>query len=400
MKESTKNIDFYHSRISLKEGKIIVTKWPTGMHEEMVFYYFSRIVFIIIAFAFSFVVLPYYTYDDLELYSVVTLDKIDPVFYLQQRQGWVVICAIINSVEIFRMLQIPRIINIFFGWFVVKELNFTMKLIGLDDWMIRKSIRFIVFFPIFIIFTCSITKEIIFMWCVWSIINQMFKLIEYHHINIIKTIICSVLGMIIRFGVIESLVMVMITIYIWRSKGIRRFSGIAVMLIIVLIAVRMWSVVGGDVIFEQKSRIYLGSENEIIGTKSSTDIIMDIIIKLFGAGPRLHLQEGKILWISFLGYLSIFNIYIIYWTVVWLLNKGKNWKEWFMLGFLIAWMVFLSYTDSVIYRQILFLQPVLWILGCKGMYSIYDRNVPFRKISSILISSFLYGIMFIYVRIV
>lgn len=389
------NINNYATRPS--RFTIIITKKRGLLRKQFYYYILSRLFFMIIAICLSSIILPYYTYDDLNMYSTVTLDTIDPMFYLRQRQSWMVICAALNSVWLFKVIQLPRLINIIVGWMVVKELRHTMELMNFDERLIKKVINFIIFFPIYIIFTCSLVKEIIFLWCIWGLINQMFELIDKHHINIFKAIFCSVLGMTFRFGVIESLLGVMFVVYIWRSRGLRQIVAIFAVIVLAIVAVRLWGITGGDVIFKQKTRIYLGAENENLGTKSFFGIIIDIILKLFGAGPRLHPQEGKILWISFLGYLSFFNIYILYWFFIGLFQQ-KKWKEWFLLSFIAVWLIFLSYMDSIIYRQILFLQPILWILGGKALYGNYSINRMIYKYGSVLIPMAIYLIMFLYVR--
>lgn len=369
------------------------------LHKPLIYYIFSRLIFMVIAFCLSDIILPYYTHDDLVLYSQVTLAGIDPIFYLRQRQIWMVICAILNSVEVFRFIQLPRLINIFVGWQVIKELHHTMELMGFEDRIIQKATNFMAVFPIFIIFTCSEIKDVIFTWCVWALINQMFELIDNHHINIGKTLFCSVLGMALRFGIIESLLGIMLALYIWRSNVRRRILAITCVLILAIVALSLWGVTGGNVIFEQKTRIFLGAGNTELGTKTPVGTVVDIILKLFGGSPRVHLQEGNALWISYIGYLSIFNVFVLYWFFIWLFQRRKEWKEWFLLAFIVVWMVFLSYIDNIIYRQILFLQPVLWIMCFKAMYTNRGTNSYIKKLGSIVVPFAIYVVMFIYVRI-
>lgn len=366
--------------------------------EEFFLYIVTRVLFLIVAFSLSTYVQPYYTFDDMELYAKSNLQNTDPVFCILQRQSWWAVCAILNSIPLLGALQLPRLLNIFWGWLCIKEFKKTLQLIGCNNYIIRRGTRFLILFPIFTMFSCSIVKDVMGAWCVWVLINELFCLIDNNRANVFKIIVCTLLGMTIRFGVVESLFGIMYIAYFLRSKGKRKAIAGFVGIFILFFFAGFWYISQGNIIFEQKTRIYMGDTNTAKGTQSLIEMMFDIVHKLVGAAPLIHPQGDYLLWISFLGYLSIFNIYCLYWVFIWIICKRKNWKEIFLLLFLFVWMFFLSYLDAIIYRQILFVIPVTWIIGSKAMYSCYGTNQAFLKFSSYIVSTVAYFVIFVFVR--
>ncbi len=356
------------------------------------YYLFTRVLFLLIMFIFSDKVVPYYTYDDYKLYSVVRLNTIDIPFCIYQREIWTIVCATLNSISPY--IELPRLLNVIFGWQSICELNRTLKIMGCSSKVVDRATKFMIFIPQYIIFTCSEVKDVLFLLCVWVIINEMLILIQGEHCNVVKIITFSFLGIFLRFGVIESLLIALLCYFIIRNNSHNKWLVMAIGVIAIIVGYRIYGAVNATNIFEQKTR-YLTEANLDFSFNSVITTLITIPREMIGAGPRLHPQEGEILWISFLGYISFANIYMLIFFGAWLFDKNKEWMERIIFYFFVIWMLFLVYTDHVIYRQILFLQPVMWILSCKKMYS---SESDVYRMGSIFVTAIVYLVMFITVR--
>lgn len=369
--------------MKLQNGKLVIS------HKDnlrviilgIIIYVISRLILAGITYTFG--LEPFLSYDDKVLYNQVRIsDNINYLHYMRQRQIFYIICALLNQIRI-GALTGPRIFNLCVYFLMCIEIRKLCMYMGYAE----KTSNFIfytfLFIPYYLFYGSSLYKDIAVAFCVIKLLNLYMEYKMDNKLHLIKIVVVAFFLYFFRFGVLESLVLLLLFNYLITTSSKLKYFVIAIIILGVIYFLvnnyMYWYV------FEQKMDAYVKRsvvETGFLGRIRIThishfsDLFINMIkLVLLFLYTQMHPWPGAVLailqghsWAGIIGCFSIVQVFMIPFFWYYVIRVKKNIYEKNVLFFYLVWEVILMIISPELSRFFYFITPIFFLFAIKTFY--------------------------------
>lgn len=336
-------------------------------------YIVTRVLFLILMKILP--VAPYFTYDDLNIYSKVDISDLSSDYFLL-RQIYINICCILNSLLNGTIINGPRILNIIMYYFSVKEAALLCKTFDYGQDVINKICLTLVLMPQLIIVSCSMVKDVFLMYLVMRSIRGMIYIIEKRSQNYIWFGFVLILLYFARYGLLEILVVIFAVNFILRSKHkVLWFTIIAV--IFMFVVYKVLSNPNYIYLLNQKLDVFTEDKSTDTGLMSYLRIHSPWqLYKLFFALPYMltlgvpnfdQFTGSIILWLNIIGFFSFITMFMIpsFYIYSYKIVRNKRLNELLTLGYFTVYHIVAAINSPSLIRYMFCVYPIFIIFAVR-----------------------------------
>lgn len=366
-----------------------------------IIYFLVRIVFLLLMEVLP--IEPYFTFDDMELYSTVTIDDVSND-YLITRQFFFIICCYLNMAKIDEVFVLTRLFNIIvFYLFIIEVIRFSSYL-NMSKNTCYAIALFFVLAPQFIILSCSLLKDILIMYCLFKSLRTVIAIVERKRQNVFSLIwfsFCVVLLYFLRFGLVELLVLCTV-VYLFlktKHKKIVLFALVPLVCCAAFVVLKneqymYWLQHKIDYIFSNKSSDDGGLMNylRMNSVKEIYKLPFGLLYILIMGIPKLSsLSDTPLLWINIIGFFSFATLFLLPSFYAYFFSKRKTNAEAFCLIYFAIYHIIMTISSPSLFRHILCIIPMFIVFSINNLKKQKKLVLP---IMCLLFSS-LYFVYFI-----
>ena len=329
-------------------------------------YIFTRVGFLLVLKIAP--VLPYFTYDDYNIYSQVGISDLSLDYFLL-RQLFINFCCILNWLIPGTILNGTRVFNIVVYFFGIREVVLLCKSFEYKTETIEKISILLILMPQMIIISCSMIKDVLLIYLVIRSIRGIIYYLDKRQQNYVWLVFVLILLCFTRYGLVEMIAFVFALALVIRSK--HKFIWLTVIAIALVFAVYL--------LLSYDKYIYLLTQKmELLQTDKSVETgLMNYLrisrpsqfYRLVFALPYMltlgvpdfrQLSGESVLWMNLTGFFSFISLFLIpaFYYSVFSIVKNRQRNELLALGFFSIYHVITAINSPSLSRYMICVYPI------------------------------------------
>lgn len=358
----------FKTSITIKHDRLIPNKYS-------LLYFGAHLLFLLIMYLVP--VLPYFTYDDLNIYSVYTIKDLS-LDYFKTRQIFIYMCCYLNSWFPGEIINGPRLFNIVLFYFSIREVVRLCKIYGYDENTIRKITLFLIISPQYLIISCSMIKDVLTMYCVLRSVRGLLNFTDKEQQNMPWFCFVLIVLYFTRFGLLELIAIIFAITLIMKSKH----KVVWLTLLSIVIAYGVYKILANQ------NYVYLLNQklDFMASNKSTEEGFMNYLrinspnqiyrlifalpyMLLLGVPNIAGLYEPPLLWLNIIGFFSFITLFLLpsFYSRCISIIKGKNKNELMSLGYFAAYHILIALTSPSLFRYLFCIAPFFVIFSIREL---------------------------------